>query len=141
VYASVFAPSNSVFEPPDPRSKAITDRGAAFWTACAKISHIDARRLCGTSTVVWLMGQKLKVSVSIFSPDYTQEPTPSQRANTSEKCQVQTLPRRYSITSSAVARNVIGGSKPNALAVLRLIASSNLVGCSIGRSVGLAPLA
>ena len=47
----------------------------------------------------------------------------------------------YSVTSSAVASNVIGGSKPNALAVLRLIASSNLVGCSIGRSVGLGPLA
>jgi hypothetical protein len=31
--------------------------------------------------------------VSIFSPDYTQEPTPSQRANTSEKCQVLTSGR------------------------------------------------
>jgi len=31
--------------------------------------------------------------VSISSPDYTQEPTPSQRANTSEKCQVLTSGR------------------------------------------------
>jgi hypothetical protein len=47
----------------------------------------------------------------------------------------------YSITSSAMASSPGGKLRPNALAVLRLIASSNLVGCSIGRSVGLAPLA
>jgi hypothetical protein len=47
----------------------------------------------------------------------------------------------YSITSSVMASSPGGKLRPNALAVLRLIASSNLVGCSIGRSVGLAPLA
>ena len=46
----------------------------------------------------------------------------------------------YSITSSAVASNVDGTVKPSALAVLRLIAKSNLVGCGIGKSAGLAPL-
>jgi hypothetical protein len=30
--------------------------------------------------------------------------------------------------------------RPSALAVLRLMMSSNLVGCSTGRSLGLAPL-
>src|SRR5215204_2873807 len=46
----------------------------------------------------------------------------------------------HSITSSARARSVGGMVRPRALAVLRLMTSSNLVGCSIGRSAGLAPL-
>src|SRR3954470_8567557 len=46
----------------------------------------------------------------------------------------------HSITSSARASNEGGISRPSALAVLRLITSSNLVGCRTGRSPGLAPL-
>src|ERR1019366_9541788 len=46
----------------------------------------------------------------------------------------------YSITSSARASSIGGTARPIALAVLRLITSSNLVGCSIGRSLGFAPL-
>src|SRR5215510_6481070 len=46
----------------------------------------------------------------------------------------------HSITSSAVASNIGGTSRPSALAVLRLMTSSNLVGCTTGRSAGLAPL-
>src|SRR5258708_682643 len=45
----------------------------------------------------------------------------------------------YSIPSSAVASSDAGTLRPSALAVLRLMASSNLVGCSTGRSLGLAP--
>src|SRR5262245_27732593 len=44
------------------------------------------------------------------------------------------------ITSSARASTDRGIVKPSALAVLRLMTSSNLVGCSVGRSAGLAPL-
>jgi hypothetical protein len=47
---------------------------------------------------------------------------------------------RYSITSSARASSVGGTSSPSVLAVLRLITSSNLVGCSTERSPGFAPL-
>ena len=43
--------------------------------------------------------------------------------------------RTYSITSSARASSVGGTSRPSALAVLRLITSSNLVGC-LHRQVG-----
>jgi hypothetical protein len=43
-------------------------------------------------------------------------------------------------TSSEIARSVGGTVRPSAFAVLRLIASSNLVGCSTGSSEGLAPL-
>src|SRR5215470_11040187 len=45
-------------------------------------------------------------------------------------------PSYHSITSSARASTVVGMSMPSALAVLRLITSSNLVGCSTGRSAG-----
>src|SRR4051812_6721169 len=45
----------------------------------------------------------------------------------------------YSMTSLARSRIEVGNSMPRAFAVLRLTASSNLVGNSIGRSAGLAP--
>ena len=45
----------------------------------------------------------------------------------------------YSITWSAWRRIVCGIVKPSAFAVLRLITSSNFVGCSTGRSPGFAP--
>src|SRR5262249_49370162 len=46
----------------------------------------------------------------------------------------------YSITSLAWRSSDCGIVKPSALAVLRLMTSSNLVGCSTGRSAGFAPL-
>src|SRR5262245_3050342 len=46
----------------------------------------------------------------------------------------------YSITSSARASSVGGTSRPSALAVLRLITSSYLVGACTGRSPGFSPL-
>ena len=46
----------------------------------------------------------------------------------------------YSITSSARASSVGGTVRPSALAVLRLITSSYLVGACTGRSAGFSPL-
>ena len=46
----------------------------------------------------------------------------------------------YSITSSARESNEGGTVRPSALAVFKLITSSNRVGCSTGKSAGLAPL-
>ena len=46
----------------------------------------------------------------------------------------------HSITSLARSLRLYGMVKPSALAVFRLMSSSNLVGCSIGRSDGFAPL-
>jgi hypothetical protein len=46
---------------------------------------------------------------------------------------------RYSITSSAVASSDVGIVRPSIFAVLRLTASSNLVGCSTGISVAFTP--
>src|SRR5207342_2750670 len=48
--------------------------------------------------------------------------------------------RSHSITSSARVSIDGGTVSPSALAVLRFSARSNLVGCWIGRSAGLAPL-
>src|ERR1700745_531936 len=48
--------------------------------------------------------------------------------------------RTHSIPSYALARSEGGTSKRSALAVLRLITSSNLLDCTTGRSAGLAPL-
>ena len=48
--------------------------------------------------------------------------------------------RLHSITSSARASSVGGTSRPSALAVLRLMASSYLVGVCTGRSAGFSPL-
>ena len=54
-----------------------------------------------------------------------------------EQMQQKTL---YSITSSARASSDGGTSRPSALAVLRLITSSNLVGCWTGKIGGLLAL-
>jgi hypothetical protein len=45
----------------------------------------------------------------------------------------------HSMTSSARASSDCGTVRPSAFAVLRLMTSSKLVGCCIGKSVGLAP--
>ena len=47
--------------------------------------------------------------------------------------------KHYSITSSAKASNLSGMVSPSVFAVPRFITSSNLVGCSTGRSAGFAP--
>ena len=49
------------------------------------------------------------------------------------------LASTHSITLSALTRNDSAIVSPRAFAVLRFITSSNLVGCSIGRSAGFAP--
>jgi hypothetical protein len=46
----------------------------------------------------------------------------------------------YLITRSARAKTLGGMVRPSCFAVFRLMTNSNLVGCSMGRSAGLAPL-
>ena len=53
---------------------------------------------------------------------------------------VSILSFAHSITSSARASNECGTSRPSAFAVLRLIASSYLVGACTGNSAGFSPL-
>ena len=56
------------------------------------------------------------------------------------KPRLMALRTRYRITSSARASSDAGIVRPSVLAVFMLITSSNFVGCSTGRSAGLAPL-
>src|SRR5262245_54247176 len=65
--------------------------------------------------------------------------TPRTRPRCSAAEQRDELAAHHSITSSARARSVGGTSIPSALAVVRLMTKSNLVGCSTGRSPGFAP--
>jgi hypothetical protein len=60
------------------------------------------------------------------------------RRRAAEQCKEEAAP--HSITSSARCCRNHGNSSPSSLAVLMLIASSNTVGCSTGRSAGFAPL-
>src|SRR6266516_3918413 len=59
------------------------------------------------------------------------------RSRTAE--QRDELASPHSITSSARSRNDSGIVRPSALAVVRLMTRSNLVGCSTGISPGFAP--
>ena len=73
-------------------------------------------------------------------PLYPQKRTLVVRSAMFAKCQKRTSDHTYSITSSAVASRDWGIVRPSSLAVLRLMTNSNFVGCSTGRSAGLAPL-
>jgi hypothetical protein len=68
---------------------------------------------------------------------------PAALPRTAGRGQIRTLAVQqtisYSITSSAMASSDGGTVRPSALAVLRLITSSNLVGCCTGRSAGFSP--
>src|SRR5712692_1011358 len=68
-----------------------------------------------------------------FGGERRGEGTKPERAN-------ERAPANHWITSSARSSSVCEIVSPSALAVLRLMTSSNLVGCSTGRSAGLAPL-
>jgi hypothetical protein len=76
------------------------------------------------------------VLLRLFAPTlasmYVRGRAPEQR----DECAV----RPHSITSSARASRVGGTSRPSALAVLRLMISSYLVGACTGRSAGFSPL-
>src|SRR5262249_36887438 len=60
-----------------------------------------------------------------------------------ESAQISAPMRRtaplHSMTSSARSKNDSGMVRPSALAVVKLMTRSNLVGCSTGRSAGFAP--
>jgi len=82
-------------------------------------------------------------SMFAIGPLMLDEQTSVSAAGMSVQCQMRThavqQTASYSITSSASANRVGGTSMPNALAPLRLMTSSNLVGCCTGKSAGLVP--
>jgi hypothetical protein len=64
---------------------------------------------------------------------------PRPRGRAAEQCD-ELAAASHSITSSASASSVGGISTPNAFAVARLMANSNLAPSSTGRSPGFSPL-
>ena len=87
---------------------------------------------------------KLTAATSCRCPLYPRKRTFAHAIRTSalghKRTRAMQQIRHYSITSSAMASTPGGIVSLRALAVLRLITSSNVVGWIIGRSVGLAPL-
>jgi hypothetical protein len=87
----------------------------------------------GTADFFDSIGHKRKSSPRAHDVCFPPDSGPnSRRLGRSALCQTRTSSAFYSITSSARASNVGGMFKSSALAVLRLITSSNFVGCSIG---------
>jgi hypothetical protein len=83
----------------------------------------------------WQKGESLQQIAQLFKKSSCPATTVSSATAANEP---ETLD--HWITSSARSSNEGGIVSPSAFAVFRLITNSNLVGCSIGRSPGLAPL-
>ena len=77
-----------------------------------------------------------------FSPRAPQSDIHDRRVIDSGPAASRAMPEMttHSITSSAIDSTAGGTSMPSARAVLRLMANSNLVNCSTGKSAGLTPL-
>src|SRR5262245_42298159 len=94
-------------------------------TDCRDRLHVWLLRIVGASTAPTSMALPCR---------WRSRPQHQKRTNAPQR------KVRYSITSSARASSVAGTSMPSALAVAKLMTNSNLVGCTTGRSAGLAPL-
>src|SRR5437868_4683560 len=90
-----------------------------------------------------LFGSSLGSGILIFGRGRAPRRNHNPKSTISVGCAVEQrdeLPAPHSITSSARASNEDGTSSPSALAVLRLMTSSYLVGACTGRSAGFSPL-
>jgi hypothetical protein len=115
------------------------------------LEGLSARPLPVAATGLWSvsawkidvrLGSKGEIlTASRYFPLYPQDQTWLEAAVLSVLCcrPIADTDRLHSITSSAVASNAEGMTRPSALAVLRLTTRSNLVDCSTGRSAGFAP--
>src|SRR5262252_4962444 len=85
-----------------------------------------------------LNGLRAGTSAAPLSAKIRRSPSLAETAAVDPERPFATYP--HSMTSSARARIDGGTVRPSAFAILRLITSSNVVGCCTGRSAGLAPL-
>jgi hypothetical protein len=98
----------------------------------------------GSFTSLWLLRSTVRMSAS--HPRATESLRSSEMTLSAKtgREQLQHMPRAegrvYSITSSAATCRDNGTVSPSAMAVLRLITSSNFVDCWTGRSMGCSPL-
>ena len=77
-------------------------------------------------------------SGSVIDVRFTPDATKLLRSSEMTRCANRRHRPSYSITSSARTRSVGGTVRPSALAVVRLMMRSNLVGCATGMSAGFA---
>jgi hypothetical protein len=90
-----------------------------------------------------LFGSSLGSGILIFSRGRAPRRNHNPKSTISVGCAAEQRDERatpHSITSSASASRFAGTLRPSALAVLRLMASSNVVGRWTGRSAGFSPL-
>jgi hypothetical protein len=97
---------------------------------CALMSQMGQERRIGAVRNISALPPRADVGADIVEP-------PVSAISGCEQSQHRGV---YSITSSARASSAEGTSMPSALAVGKLITSSNLVGSWIGRSPGFSPL-
>ena len=97
--------------------------------------HIDAVEWAPNAT----HSRRRAMSVSLPTPDVLLSRKKRRSGPISDQVQRSKI-AHYSITSSARPSNGSGTVMPSALAVLRLITSSYLVGACTGRSAGVSPL-
>jgi len=112
----------------------------AAWPYCGVIQDIiDRLNETGSNTELRLLANRLRDGGSpphLFRLRPRRE-RPGRRAAE----QRHELAAPHSITSSARSRIAVGSSMPMALAVFRFTTISNFVGCSMGKSEGVAPRA
>src|SRR6476661_8747651 len=116
------------------------------------VRHLDGRRKLPAREPLFVVAALKRSPLRVRSgpdgpkvglPLYPRKRTPGGHRAMSEKCQEETfrvVDLGYSITSSARASNRDGMSRPRALAVTRLTASSNFTGACTGRAPGFSPL-
>jgi hypothetical protein len=102
--------------------------------------HRTAGHTVGSFTSLWLLGSTVRMSASHPRATKSLRSSEMTLSAMSRPEQVQQSNIDYSITSSARASSIGGTVRPSAMTVGRLMTSSNLVGCTTGRSAGFSPL-
>jgi hypothetical protein len=121
-------------------------RALSFFTSAAWDSCEEATRALGSVLVERRPRTRIRLFASLRDKvtSSAQSLVPFRGPSQGSSLSILTEPRyetrpAHSITSSARASNLSGMVSPSVFAVARLITSSNLVGCSTGRSAGFAP--
>src|SRR5262245_54850978 len=109
----------------------------AFLPAWHRLARASLNALCGTGGLAWRAAD-----AELYGRSIACLLAPAARGHAAEQRDERAALdlRAHSITSSAATCSVGGTVRPSALAVLRFITHSNLVGCKTGKSAGFSPL-
>jgi hypothetical protein len=105
------------------------DAGTVGGAVCMSLGAVSSSRPC----LGFGSHQNPKTTQPLLRPHSNR---PRSRCTPEERDEVAA---GHSMTSSARSRIDVGTSRPSAFAVLRLMTSSNFVGCRTGNSAGLVP--